>query len=228
MLRDVNLHIKPGMRVALVGPSGSGKSTLLLLLMRFFDPDHGKVTLDGTDLRELDVRWLREQIGVVFQDPLLLSGSLYENMAFGRDGVTRSEVLRAAELAQVTPFADELSDGFNTLIGERGVRLSRGQKQRVALARALVRDPRILLLDEATSALDAESEHLVQQAMNAVMAGRTTVVIAHRLTTIRGADMIVFLQGGQVVETGTHDELLARGGEYARFYELQFGEAESA
>ncbi|NLN27241.1 MAG: ATP-binding cassette domain-containing protein [Firmicutes bacterium] len=165
---------------------------------------------------------------MVFQDPLLLAGNLYENIAFGRDGVTREAVLRAADLAQVTAFASELPGGFDTPIGERGVRLSGGQKQRVALARALVRDPKILLLDEATSALDPESEHLVQGAMEAVTEGRTTVVIAHRLSTIRGADLIVFLRNGQVVEAGTHAELLARSGEYARFHGMQFGDAEGA
>lgn len=228
VLKDVNLAIEPGMRVALVGPSGAGKSTLMLLLMRFFDPDRGRITLDGVDLRELDVRWLRDQIGVVFQDPLLSARNLYENIAFGRDGVTREAVLRATDLAQVTAFASELPGGFDTPIGERGVRLSGGQKQRVALARALVRDPKILLLDEATSARDPESEHLVQEAMEAVMEGRTTVVIAHRLSTIRGADLIVFLRDGQVVEAGIHAELLARGGEYARFHPMQFGDAEGA
>ena len=222
VLHGVDLVIEPGMTVAIVGPSGSGKSTVFYLLQRFFDPDGGRILLDGTDYRDLDVEWLRQQIGVVFQEPFLFSGTLYENIAFGREGATPGEVLRAAELAQVAEFAEKLPERYETRIGERGVRLSGGQKQRIAIARALLRDPKILLLDEATSALDSESEAKVQEAMAAVMKRRTCIVIAHRLSTVRNADCIAFLRDGRISEIGSHEELALRNGDYARFCRLQF------
>lgn len=224
VLKDVSVTMPAGARVALVGPSGAGKSTLIHLIPRFFDPDKGRILLDGIDLKEIDVRWLREQIGIVFQEPFIFSGSLYSNIAFGKEGATEEEVLHAAKMARVDEFALDLESGYQTLLGERGVRLSGGQKQRVAIARAFLRDPRILIFDEATSALDVESEAHVQEAMELLMAGRTAVIIAHRLSTIRQADLILFMRDGRIVETGTHDQLLAHGGEYAAFYRLQFPE----
>ena len=192
------------------------------MIPRFFDPDGGRILFDGVDLKEIDVRWLREQIGVVFQDPFIFSGSLYDNIAFGKEGATEEEVLKAAQMAWVDEFAAKLEQGYQTLLGERGVRLSGGQRQRVALARAFLRDPRILVLDETTSALDVESEARVQEAVQSLMAGRTAVIIAHRLSTIRRADRIVFMRDGRIVESGAHDELLDLRGEYAAFYRLQF------
>lgn len=222
ILHGINLEIQPGMRVAVVGPSGAGKSTLFSLIVRFFDPGTGRILLDNVDCRDLDVEWLRRQVGLVFQDPFLFSGTLYENIAFGREGASFNDVKRASELANVDAFVDELSEGYDTVLGERGARLSGGQKQRVAIARTLLRDPKILLLDEATSALDSESEAKVQGAMQTVMHGRTSLIIAHRLSTIQNADQIVFLKEGQVTELGTHDRLIQNNGDYARFYKIQF------
>ena len=207
------------------GPGGAergGKEHPRPLDSPVFRSRRGRILFDGVDLKEIDVRWLREQIGVVFQDPFIFSGSLYDNIAFGKEGATEEEVLRAAKMAWVDEFAAKLEQGYQTLLGERGVRLSGGQRQRVALARAFLRDPRILILDEATSSLDVESEARVQEAVESLMAGRTAVIIAHRLSTIRRADRIVFMRDGRIVESGTHDELLDLRGEYAAFYRLQF------
>jgi ATP-binding cassette subfamily B protein len=222
VLTDVNLDVKPGQAVALVGPSGSGKSTVAALLTRFYDPDQGRILLDGVDLTELDPKSLREHVGVVAQEPVLFAASIADNIRYGRPTAPMEDVREAARAANAEAFIDEFPEGFDTLVGERGVRLSGGQKQRVAIARALLKDPRILVLDEATSALDAESEHLVQEALDHLMIGRTTLVIAHRLSTVRDADRVVVLDAGRIVESGTHDELVDHDGAYRKLVERQF------
>jgi len=224
-LSGVSFRVGAGETVALVGPSGAGKSTVFQLLMRFYDPDAGRVTLDGVDLAAADPRDLRSRIAVVEQNAPLFSGTVRENIAFGRSGAGEDEIRAAAEAAYALDFIEQLPDGFDTEIGPSGARLSGGQRQRIAIARAVLRDAPLLLLDEATSALDAESERAVQKAFSEIAEGRTTVVIAHRLATVRGADRILVMDGGRVVETGTHDELVARGGLYARLAELQFDAA---
>jgi ATP-binding cassette subfamily B (MDR/TAP) protein 1 len=209
-----SLHVPAGATVALCGPSGSGKSTLIALIERFYDPQEGCVLLDSVDVRTLNVRWLRQQLGLVAQEPVLFMGSVAENIAYGKDGATRAEVEEAARLANAHSFiVGKLSDGYDTQVGQGGGKLSGGQKQRIAIARAIVRRPAVLLLDEATSALDNESERVVQAALDSVMAKmrRTTIVIAHRLSTIRSADRIAVVNQGAVVEEGTHDELMAIG-----------------
>ncbi len=222
-LRDFSLVVRPGERVALVGPSGAGKSTVLRLLLRFYDPQDGMVRIDGVDLRSVEPAEARSRIALVGQDAPLFSGSAYENLRFGREDATISEMQAAAVAAQAKGFIDALPEGFDTPIGERAKTLSGGQRQRLAIARALVRDAPILLLDEATSALDAENEQLVQRALERAMIGRTTLVIAHRLATVLKADRIVVMQDGHVVEEGVHAELVAKGGLYARLAQLQFG-----
>jgi ATP-binding cassette subfamily B protein len=222
-LRNFSLAVRQGERVALVGPSGAGKSTVLRLLLRFYDPQAGIVRIDGVDLRATDPAQVRERIALVGQDASLFSGSAYENLRYGRDGATFEAMRAAATAAQATGFLDRMPAGFDTPIGERAKSLSGGQRQRLAIARALVRDAPILLLDEATSALDAENEQRVQQALEIAMAGRTTLVIAHRLATVLKADRIVVMQDGQVVEEGSHAGLVAKGGLYARLALLQFG-----
>jgi len=221
-LNGFSLHVRPGETVALVGPSGSGKSTVLRLLLRFYDPQAGAVFVDGVDLRNADPAEVRARMALVAQDASLFSGPAAENIRFGREAASDEEVRAAARAAEAEGFIDALPEGFATVIGERAKTLSGGQRQRLAIARALVREAPILLLDEATSALDAENERLVQAALGKAMAGRTTLVIAHRLATVLKADRIVVMEAGRVIEEGTHGELVARGGLYARLAALQF------
>ncbi|HEX6866712.1 MAG TPA: ABC transporter transmembrane domain-containing protein [Caulobacteraceae bacterium] len=222
-LNGFNLHVKPGERVALVGPSGAGKSTVFRLLLRFYDPQEGRVLMDGVDLREADPAEVRARMALVAQDSPLFSGSAADNIQFGREDASEDEVRAAAQAAQAAVFLEALPEGFATPVGERAKTLSGGQRQRLAIARALIRNSPILLLDEATSALDAENERAVQQALDEAMTGRTTLVIAHRLATVLKADRIVVMDEGRVVEEGAHADLIAKGGLYARLAELQFG-----
>ncbi|XP_046678663.1 ATP-dependent translocase ABCB1-like isoform X2 [Homalodisca vitripennis] len=221
VLRGIDLDIQPGTKVALVGHSGSGKSTIFQLLLRFYEASSGEVSLDGKPLPELNLAWLRNRLGVVFQEPVLFGVTIAENIRYGREGVSQDEVELAATMANIHAFIDGLPEGYTTLVGEHGTQLSGGQKQRIALARALVHDPAILLLDEATSALDAESESVVQDALERAMLGRTTVIIAHRLSTVRNADAIMTLHEGRVVEQGTHEELMAMRGVYFQLASTQ-------
>ncbi len=222
VLADFSLELLPGEVVALVGPSGAGKSTVSSLLYRLYDPDGGEVTLEGRSLRDLDPEWLRTQIGVVAQEPLLFSTSIGDNIRYGNPGATDEAVERAARLANAHDFIAAFPEGYATLVGERGVQLSGGQKQRVAIARAVLKDPKVLVLDEATSALDAESEHQVREALERLMKGRTTLVIAHRLSSVKNADRVVVLEHGKIVQSGTHDALVAEEGLYRRLVERQF------
>jgi ATP-binding cassette subfamily B protein len=221
-LDHVTLDIKPGETIAVVGPSGAGKTTLFQMLLRFYDPQSGAIRLDGTDIRLLDLHTLRGAIGIVPQDTVIFSADAMENIRYGRADATDQEVIQAARLAAAHEFIERLPNGYKSFLGERGVRLSGGQRQRIAIARALLKNPPLLLLDEATSALDAESERLVQGALEAAMVGRTTVIIAHRLATVQRADRIIVMEDGKIVETGTHQSLVALGGIYANLAALQF------
>jgi ATP-binding cassette subfamily B protein len=214
--------VKPGQTVAIVGPSGAGKSTVFQLLLRFYDPAEGRILLDGVATRALSLHDLRQRVGIVPQDAVIFSNSALENIRYGRPEASDAEVETAARAAFADEFIRALPEGYHTFLGERGVRLSGGQRQRIAIARAMLKNPPLLLLDEATSALDAESERMVQAALESAMRGRTTLVIAHRLATVQKADHIVVLDHGRLVEQGTHAELVAQGGVYAGLAALQF------
>ncbi len=222
VVHAMDLAIAPGEQVALVGPSGAGKSTLVKLLLRFYDVGSGRIVLDGLDIRDVTLASLREQIGLVPQDPVLFNGSVRENLLFGRPGANDAELEAAARAARAHDFIAAMPEGYDTLVGERGVKLSGGQKQRLAIARALLKDPPIVVLDEATSNIDSETEVQIQEALERLIAGRTTIIIAHRLSTLRSVDRIVVVDQGRIVESGAHDELLPRGGLYATLYEAQF------
>ncbi|HQX58597.1 MAG TPA: ABC subfamily B transporter ATP-binding protein, partial [Burkholderiaceae bacterium] len=221
-LSNFSLAVAPGETVALVGPSGAGKSTVFQLLLRFYDPQSGSVTLNGVPTRDLALEDLRRHIGIVPQDAVIFSANALENIRYGKPGASDAEVKAAARAAFADEFIGRLPEGYDTFLGERGVRLSGGQRQRIAIARAMLKNPPLLLLDEATSALDAESERMVQAALESAMQGRTTLVIAHRLATVQKANRIIVLDQARVVEQGTHAELVAKGGVYARLAELQF------
>ena len=220
VLSDISLKIRPGEKVALVGPSGGGKTTLCNLIPRFYDTTSGRILVDGQDVRQVTLESLRTNIGVVQQDVYLFSGTVYENIEYGRPGASREEVLQAARMAGAHEFISQLKDGYDTYVGERGVKLSGGQKQRISIARVFLKNPAILILDEATSALDNESEHLVNLSLDKLAQGRTTLTIAHRLSTIRGADRILVLAGNHIVEEGSHEELLKKRGMYYELYTM--------
>lgn len=225
VLHGVDFTVPEGSLVALVGPTGAGKSTCTSLIPRFYDVDAGAVRISGVDVRDLPITWLRSNISMVLQDVFLFEGSIWENIAFGRPGASDAEILAAARAANVDEFAERLPGGYDARVGERGVRLSGGQQQRISIARSILKDAPILILDEATSSVDTETESLIQESLSKLTKGRTTIVIAHRLSTVRRADLIVGLADGTVAEMGSHDELLAQGGWYARMYEIQAGTA---
>jgi ABC-type multidrug transport system fused ATPase/permease subunit len=222
-LEDINLHIAPGQVVGLVGKTGSGKSTLVHLLMRFYDPDNGRLTLDGHELPGLDLQWLRQQFAIVMQDPLLFSGTIRENIGYGRQGATDAEIEEAARLAQADEFIRQLPKGFESVLGERGVNLSGGQRQRLSIARAFLKNSPILILDEPTSALDPATEEALLSALEDLMKGRTTLIIAHRLSTLRRADLVLVLEQGRMVECGAPAELLGKESRYRDLHNSQFG-----
>jgi subfamily B ATP-binding cassette protein MsbA len=225
VLEGIDVEIREGERVALVGSSGAGKSTMAALIPRFYDVEKGEVALDGIDVRRLGLQELRSNIGIVPQEPMLFAGTIEENIAYGRDSATESEIEEVARLAHAHEFISAFPDGYRQRVGERGVTLSAGQRQRIAIARVMLRRPAVLILDEASSSLDAESEALVQDALDHLMAGRTTVVIAHRLSTVIRADGILVLDGGSIVDRGTHADLLRRSEVYHRLYRRQFDDA---
>ncbi|MFH1541783.1 MAG: ABC transporter ATP-binding protein [bacterium] len=222
VLKDINLSVKPGELIALIGRTGSGKSTIMSLLLRFYDPDKGIILVDGKDIRSVKVDSLRRQMAVVPQDVTLFRGTIKENIAYGRADASDEEIIEAAKLANAHLFIDKLPEKYNNLVGERGANLSGGERQRIAIARAILRDPRILILDEATSSLDAETEALIKEALDRLMQGRTSFVIAHRLYTVEHADRIVVIDQGRIAEQGTHQELIAENGIYKHLYEIQF------
>jgi len=222
ILKDVSFAIEPGQIAAFVGPTGGGKTTIINLVARFYDPLSGTVTIDGTDIKGFTLRSLRDQISFVLQDTLLFRAPIWQNIAYGRPEANRAEIVRAAELANAHEFIKDMPDGYDTMVGERGVTLSGGQRQRVAIARAVIRDTPILVMDEPTSGLDAQSEQLVFEALGRLMKGRTSIVIAHHLATIQQADVIFVVKDHVIVERGTQAELLASGGFYAELHDLQF------
>jgi subfamily B ATP-binding cassette protein MsbA len=224
ILSGIDLDVKAGEKIAIVGATGSGKSTFADLIPRFYDPTAGRILIDGQDIRTLSLRELRRQIGIVPQECVLMKGSIAFNIAYGLEDVDMRGVIDAAEIADIREFIESLPEKYDTEVGERGVTLSGGQRQRIAIARAVIRDPRILILDEATSSLDIAVERAVQGAINRAMRGRTSFIIAHRLTTIREADRILVLEGGHFTQSGTHEELMKAGGLYADLYRMQFGE----
>jgi ABC-type multidrug transport system fused ATPase/permease subunit len=223
VLKGVSFHAPAGSTTALVGSSGSGKSTLISLVMAFNRPTAGRVLVDGLDLARLRLRDYRSNLGVVLQDNFLFDGTIADNIAFSKPGATREEVLAAGRVAYCDEFVERMEQGYDTVVGERGVKLSGGQRQRVAIARAILADPKILILDEATSSLDSESEEMIRDGLRRLRQGRTTFVIAHRLSTIASADQILVLEGGEIVERGTQPELLAQGGRYRQLYDKQYG-----
>ena len=222
VLKGVSLKVEKGEVVSIIGPSGGGKTTLCNLIPRFYEVTSGRILIDGQDIRHVTLRSLRQDIGIVQQDVYLFSGTVAQNIAYGKPGATAEEIAEAARRANIDAFIESLPQGYDTVVGERGSRLSGGQKQRVAIARVFLKNPKILILDEATSALDNESEEAVQESLEELARGRTTIIIAHRLSTIKHADEIATVEHGRVVERGTHEELLARGGTYARYYRMQF------
>ena len=224
ILKDVSFKVEAGQVAALVGPTGAGKTTIISLIPRFYDPISGTVKIDGTDIRQFRQKSLRQQISFVLQETVLFHAPVWQNIAYGKPEATRGEILKAAELANASEFIEKLPDGYNTVLGERGMTLSGGQRQRIAIARAIIRNTPILILDEPTSDLDASSEKLVFEALDRLMEGKTTIVIAHRLSTVRKADVIFVVKDGDIVETGKHDDLLQRGGLYSELYRLQYGE----
>jgi subfamily B ATP-binding cassette protein MsbA len=227
-LSGISFRVEPGEMIALVGPSGAGKSTIITLLCRFYNPTSGRVLIDGQDIREFNVQSLRRQVGIVMQDNILFSGSIADNIKYGRTDASQAEVIAAAQAANAHEFITKLRRGYNSEIGERGVQLSGGQRQRIAIARVILKDPRILILDEATSALDTQSERLIQEALEKLMKQRTSLVIAHRLSTVINADRILVMQAGEIVESGRHEELLRQGGLYQQLHSLQFQKAPTA
>ena len=227
ILHEVSFHAAPGQTIALIGPTGSGKSTITNLIPRFYEPSHGRILVDDHDVRHITAHSLRQHIGIVLQEPFLFSQSIAENIAYGKPHASPEEIVAAARAARAHDFISEFPEGYDTRVGERGVTVSGGQKQRIAIARALLADPRILILDDSTSSVDTETEHLIQQALNTLMEDRTTFIIAQRLLTLKNADCILVLDGGRIVQRGTHDELLRQEGLYREIYDLQLRDQEA-
>src|SRR5207302_1736581 len=225
ILKDVSFKVEAGQVAALVGPTGAGKTTIISLIPRFYDPISGTVKIDGTDIKEFRQKSLRQQISFVLQETVLFHAPVWQNIAYGKPEATRGEILKAAELANASEFIEKLPDGYNTVLGERGMTLSGGQRQRIAIARAIIRNTPILILDEPTSGLDSASEKLVFEALDRLMEKKTAIVIAHRLSTVRRADVIFVVKEGKIVESGSHEQLMKEGGLYAELHDLQFRQA---